>query len=145
MNARGKRSRHFSSAWKGDCQFMSTSMSSSSPPPLGNIPGLHWDPERRRYFPVSASTVQSSALPSSASHSQTSHQRRRTRTIRSGRRNSHSSTTSEELEYESTNHARASSSQSNRELVHRTRGRWKDWNDTIRFGHGHSERERAMQ
>ncbi|KAJ8074791.1 hypothetical protein PM082_019116 [Marasmius tenuissimus] len=142
----GKGSRHFPRALVRCWVFGPMDMS-PSPPPLGNLPGLHWDAEKKRYFPVSASTAQVSVpSASTASNSQISHKRKRkvTRTARSDKRNSSSSTTSEELHDGSTSHAHASSSKSKSELANRPRAKWKDWNDTVRFGFGYSERERAM-
>ncbi|KAK1225992.1 hypothetical protein PQX77_011060 [Marasmius sp. AFHP31] len=118
-----------------------------SPPPLGNLPGLRWDAEKKRYFPVSVSTAQVSVPSASTlSNPQISHKRKRTvtRTATSNKRNSSSSATSEELHDGSTSHAHTSSSKNNSELANRPRVKWKGWNDAVRFGSGYSERERAM-
>ncbi|KAL0578069.1 hypothetical protein V5O48_003931 [Marasmius crinis-equi] len=113
----------------------------SSQPPLGNLPGLYWDVEKKRYFPLNAAAQSTAPSLSTTSESQASHKRKR-----NGASNqkipSNSSATSEEDSESSFTAASSSKSSRNGSFAENPGRKWKRW-DTARFELDPSERERA--
>ncbi|KAG7098677.1 hypothetical protein E1B28_000591 [Marasmius oreades] len=143
---------------------------SSLPPPLGKLPGLYWDSEKKRYFTLPAQTVHASSPPSTSTQASSTPKKKKKRetvnkldaNITSGAKVERSSLPSQsikkkqrsrrnsddsDLQLESGSEVGVSISTAHSTRLN-TRRNWKSLHDTVCFGSGllgsgYSERERA--
>ncbi|KAF9263253.1 hypothetical protein L218DRAFT_959270 [Marasmius fiardii PR-910] len=139
---------------------------SSLTPPLGNLPGLYWDPERKRYFPLPAQSSNTSTSPSLLTPRPVIHKRKKrnwttntvhiTSSTKAGRtpeaslstEKRHSCHESGDSDLQLQSDLEAGVSVHSSDHTRKPRRNWKSSYNTVCFGSGllvscYSERERA--